>query len=104
MLGSPEQAAAVWQSRWRNCVPARSLMRGGNEPAQPTPRGRVSQASGSRCARPNNASKELREREHAATLKVHIKELKRAFGAKAVAPFVRENRATHVIIQGFEND
>jgi len=42
--------------------------------------------------------------EHAATLKVHIKELKRAFGAKAVAPFVRENRATHVIIQGFEND
>jgi hypothetical protein len=48
--------------------------------------------------------------EHAATLKVRtsqrvdIKELKRAFGAKAVAPFVREHRATHVIIQGFEND
>jgi hypothetical protein len=36
--------------------------------------------------------------------RVDIKELKRAFGAKAVAPFVREHRATHVIIQGFEND
>jgi hypothetical protein len=48
--------------------------------------------------------------EHAATLKVRtsqrvdIKDLKRAFGEKAVAPFVREHRATHVIIQGFEND
>ena len=47
--------------------------------------------------------------EHAATLKVRtsqridIKELRRAFG-EAVAPFVREHRATHVIIQGFEND
>jgi hypothetical protein len=47
--------------------------------------------------------------EHAATLKVRtsqrvdIKDLRRAFG-KAVEPFVREHRATHVIIQGFEND
>jgi hypothetical protein len=48
--------------------------------------------------------------EHAATLemrtsqRVDIKELKRALGSKAVAPFVREHRATHVIIQGFQND
>jgi hypothetical protein len=47
--------------------------------------------------------------EHAATLKVRtrqrvdIKELRRAFG-EAVGPFVREHLATHVIIQGFEND
>jgi hypothetical protein len=43
--------------------------------------------------------------EHAATLKVRtsqrvdIKELKRGLGAEAVAAFVREHRATHVIIQ-----
>jgi hypothetical protein len=30
--------------------------------------------------------------------------IERAFGAKAVAPFVRQHRATHVIIQEFEND
>jgi hypothetical protein len=48
--------------------------------------------------------------EHAATLKVptsrrvDIKELQREFGEEAVAPFVREHCATHVIIQGFEND
>jgi transcription elongation GreA/GreB family factor len=48
--------------------------------------------------------------EHTATLKVRtgkrvdIKELQRAFGAKAVAPFVRQHRATYVIIQEFEND
>jgi transcription elongation GreA/GreB family factor len=48
--------------------------------------------------------------EHTATLKVRtgqrvdIRELQRAFGAKAVAPFVRQHRATHVIIQEFEND
>jgi transcription elongation GreA/GreB family factor len=48
--------------------------------------------------------------DHAAILKVRIgqrvdiKELQRAFGAEAVAPFVREHRATYVIIQGFEND
>jgi hypothetical protein len=48
--------------------------------------------------------------EHAATLKVRtnrrvdIKELQREFGEEAIAPFVREHRATHVIIQEFEND
>jgi hypothetical protein len=48
--------------------------------------------------------------EHAATLKlrtsrrVDIKELHREFGEEAIAPFVREHRATHVVIQGFEND
>jgi transcription elongation GreA/GreB family factor len=48
--------------------------------------------------------------EHTATLKVrtgqrvNIRELQRAFGAKAVAPFVREHRATYVIIQELEND
>jgi hypothetical protein len=48
--------------------------------------------------------------EHTAILKVrtgqrvNIRELQRAFGAKAVAPFVREHRATYVIIQEFEND
>jgi transcription elongation GreA/GreB family factor len=48
--------------------------------------------------------------EHTATLKVRagrrvdIRELQRAFGAEAVAPFVREHRATHVIIQGFQNE
>jgi hypothetical protein len=48
--------------------------------------------------------------EHVATLKVRtsqrvdIKELQRAFGAKAVAPFVREHRVTQVFIHGFEND
>ena len=48
--------------------------------------------------------------EHTATLEmrtrklVDIKELQRAFGAKAVAPFVREYRATYVITQEFEND
>jgi hypothetical protein len=47
---------------------------------------------------------------HAAALKVRtgqrvdIRERQRAFGAKAVAHFVREHRATHVIIQEFEND
>jgi hypothetical protein len=48
--------------------------------------------------------------EHTATLKlrigqrIDIKELQRAFGAKAVAPFVRQHRATYVIIQELEND
>jgi hypothetical protein len=48
--------------------------------------------------------------DHVATFKVRIsqridiKELQRAFGAEAVAPFVREHRATYVIMQGFEND
>jgi hypothetical protein len=48
--------------------------------------------------------------EHTATLKVRTgqrvdsRELQRAFGAKAVAPFVRQHSATHVIIQEFEND
>jgi hypothetical protein len=36
--------------------------------------------------------------------RVDIRELQRAFGAKAVAPFVRQHRATYVIIQEFEND
>jgi hypothetical protein len=48
--------------------------------------------------------------EHTATLKlrigqrIDIKELQRAFGAEAVAPFVRQHRATYVIIQELEND
>jgi hypothetical protein len=94
-------------------------MRAGNEPSQPTTpwladfRKQIRQTE--------QRIEELRELilsgacslvgdEHAATLKVRtsqrvdIKELKRAFGSKAVAPFVHEHRATHVIIQGFEND